>query len=337
MSFITPPKALSVSSAIRRQTQFLKRRTGATGILVGTLAGIPGARLYEAARSDLRQLGPRGRLTLATGVLRPSASVVMPRSAGSEAGHADPGRSWTAGRPFRRRWAEKGSPPRPASELAMLRRLSLALCGSVPSLEEIRRFEARPTEGRLRRLARRPARATAASPTTWPSGSPGPWSAPRTVRSSVSPPPVHRLAQRCDPGEPPLRRHRPRADRRAGPLDRSAGDQLRLRHVRPGDRASPTPERLAARVSRRSSACGIDCAQCHDHPVPALEAGRFPRPGGVLRRRLLQPARHSRRREHVPPSGPQDQGAGDVAPRVPFRPELLPALRATLASSSPPG
>src|SRR4051794_17350359 len=37
----------------------------------------------------------------------------------------------------------------PASELAVMRRLSLALTGSIPSLEEIRRFEARPSGSRL--------------------------------------------------------------------------------------------------------------------------------------------------------------------------------------------
>ncbi len=51
---------------------------------------------------------------------------------------------------FERRWAERGTRPAPpASELAVLRRLSLALTGSIPALEEIRQFEARPAEGRL--------------------------------------------------------------------------------------------------------------------------------------------------------------------------------------------
>ena len=45
---------------------------------------------------------------------------------------------------FHRRWTEqKLVPALPAPELAVMRRLSLVLCGSVPSLEEIRRFEAR--------------------------------------------------------------------------------------------------------------------------------------------------------------------------------------------------
>ena len=40
-------------------------------------------------------------------------------------------------------------PAAPAPELAVMRRLALALCGSIPSLEEIRRFEARPKDGRV--------------------------------------------------------------------------------------------------------------------------------------------------------------------------------------------
>ena len=51
---------------------------------------------------------------------------------------------------FRDRWAEqKLVPAALAPELAVMRRLSLALCGSIPSLEEVRRFEARPTDGRI--------------------------------------------------------------------------------------------------------------------------------------------------------------------------------------------
>src|SRR5262249_10270789 len=44
---------------------------------------------------------------------------------------------------FRGRWAEQELvPAAPAPELAVMRRLALALCGTVPSLEEVRRFEA---------------------------------------------------------------------------------------------------------------------------------------------------------------------------------------------------
>ena len=51
---------------------------------------------------------------------------------------------------FRKQWsAAKMTPAAPAGDLALMRRLSLALCGTVPSLEEIRRFEARPKDTRV--------------------------------------------------------------------------------------------------------------------------------------------------------------------------------------------
>ncbi|RUL84690.1 DUF1549 domain-containing protein, partial [Tautonia sociabilis] len=51
---------------------------------------------------------------------------------------------------FRGRWEREGILPAPrADDLAIMRRLSLALTGSIPSLEEIRAFEARPPDRRV--------------------------------------------------------------------------------------------------------------------------------------------------------------------------------------------
>jgi hypothetical protein len=51
---------------------------------------------------------------------------------------------------FRQEWKAKGLTPAPrAADLAVARRLSLALTGSVPSLEEIRQFEPQPDGQRL--------------------------------------------------------------------------------------------------------------------------------------------------------------------------------------------
>ena len=53
---------------------------------------------------------------------------------------------------FRKEWASKDlAPAPPASELVLMRRLSLALTGSIPSLEEIRRFERYPQAQRVDR------------------------------------------------------------------------------------------------------------------------------------------------------------------------------------------
>src|SRR4051794_20853521 len=51
---------------------------------------------------------------------------------------------------FRSEWSEDGlEPAARASDLAVLRRLALALTGAIPSLEEVRRFESLPAGRRL--------------------------------------------------------------------------------------------------------------------------------------------------------------------------------------------
>ncbi len=57
---------------------------------------------------------------------------------------------------FARAWKEAGvTPARPADDLQVLRRISLALCGTIPSLEEIREFESVAGPDRLDRWTRR--------------------------------------------------------------------------------------------------------------------------------------------------------------------------------------
>ncbi len=51
---------------------------------------------------------------------------------------------------FRERWSQAGVSPAPrADDLTIARRLSLALTGTIPSLEELRLLEAEPAESRL--------------------------------------------------------------------------------------------------------------------------------------------------------------------------------------------
>src|SRR5262245_40627140 len=51
---------------------------------------------------------------------------------------------------FRRQWAEENlQPAPPAPPVAVARRLSLALTGTIPSLQEIRQFEGQADEQRL--------------------------------------------------------------------------------------------------------------------------------------------------------------------------------------------
>src|SRR6185369_15914927 len=55
-------------------------------------------------------------------------------------------------RAFQRRWESLGvQPASRADDLAIVRRLSLGLMGTIPSLQEIRQFESLPTQGRVSR------------------------------------------------------------------------------------------------------------------------------------------------------------------------------------------
>ncbi len=125
-----------------------------------------------------------GTATLGAGL---SGRRARPGSARREAGPRPATRSAADRRRGRRRdppgmGREKAYARPAAPELAVMRRLSLALTGTVPSLEEIRRFEKRPA-GTRSTPGSTTSCAIAAPPTTWPSGWPGPSSAPRMARS----------------------------------------------------------------------------------------------------------------------------------------------------------
>src|SRR4051794_4198122 len=84
-----------------------------------------------------------------------SPRIVAPRTGPTTTDGAGPGRIdgdivARVDESFREGWSRRGLfAGRDAPELAVLRRLSLALTGTIPSLEEIRRFEAMPAGRRL--------------------------------------------------------------------------------------------------------------------------------------------------------------------------------------------
>lgn len=174
-----------------------------------------------------------------------------------------------------RGWADRGLSPTPrAPDLARMRRLSLALTGSIPSLEEIRAFEARPAEGRVswwldrllgdRRsadyLAERLARAFVGTEG-------GPFLVFRRRRF------VSWLGDE-------LARNRPYDDL---VRDLIAGKGLWTDHPSTNfvtvtldlETKAYDPERLAARVARAFLGARIDCAQCHDHPFQPWKRADF--------------------------------------------------------------
>jgi len=220
-------------------------------------------------------------------------------------------------------WAEgKLIPASPAPEMAVMRRLALALCGFVPSLEEIRRFETRPKEGRIeawlddllndRRcadyLAERFARAYVGTED-------GPfllyrrrrfiaWLSDAILENRSYDTLVRELI--ADRG---LWTDHPATNFVTVTFDPDAG--------------RPTPDRLAARIARAFLGARIDCAQCHDHPFQPWKQADFRGLaaffGGIhADLRGIRDAEN----DYKPPDHETKEPV-KVEPRVPFCPELL--------------
>jgi hypothetical protein len=228
---------------------------------------------------------------------------------------------------FRRRWTERGIVPASrAPELALMRRLGLALCGTIPSLEEIRRFEARKPEGRLeawlnellgdRRcadyLAERFARAYVGTED-------GPfllfrrrrfavWLSDAILENRPYDALVHDLIADTD-----LWTHHPATNFLTVTFDPDAG--------------RPNPERLGARVARAFLGVRLDCAQCHDHPFQRWKQADFRGLaaffGGV--HSDLLGIRDAENDYRPPDRKTKEPVSKAVAPCVPFLPELKPA------------
>jgi len=225
---------------------------------------------------------------------------------------------------FHRRWSERGLARAPAAdELTVMRRLSLVLCGSIPSLEEIRRFEATPKEGRIeawlddllhdRRcsdyLAERFARVYVGTEE-------GPFVLFRRRRFVSWLSEVILENRRYDVLVRDLI-----ADRGLW-TDRPATNFVSVTFD--PDLGRPTPERLAARVSRAFLGARIDCAQCHDHPFQHWKQADFRGLasffGGVHSDLLgIRDAANDYR-----PPDRKTREPVTVDPKVPFCPELRP-------------
>src|SRR5271166_7096105 len=267
-----------------------------------------------------------GGLALARGALRSPVST-PPREPEKKTGQADL-------RPivaeinavFERRWAERGTRPAPpASELAVLRRLSLALTGSIPALEEIRQFEARPAEGRLENwldellrdrrtadyLAERFARALVGTEdgpfvkfrrrrfTTW-------------LSDAIMENRPYDIVVRDLIADQGLWTDHPATNF----VSVTISEETEL----------PDPERLAARVSRAFLGARIDCAQCHDHPFQPWRQADF-RGLAAFFGGVYSSLRGVRDRDSTyRPLDRKTKEPVSLEPRVPFHPELLPTL-----------
>lgn len=224
-----------------------------------------------------------------------------------------------------RTWDERDVPPTTlATELTVLRRMTLALTGSVPSLEDVRRFEALPEMARRevaldrlladRRtsdyLSERLARAFVGTED-------GPFLMFRRRRFTTWLSDAIHENQRFDTTvrrlitETGLWTDHPATNFLTVTFDPEAG--------------RPDPERLAARVARAFLGVRLDCAQCHDHPFAPWKQGDFRGLAayfGAVRSDLRglrdgQAAYQPIDRKTLEPVA--------IEPRVPFRSELEPA------------
>jgi hypothetical protein len=153
-----------------------------------------------------------------------------------------------------------------APQLTVARRISLALTGTIPSLEEIRRFESWPEETRTQKwLAEILADRRSAD-----------FVAERWARATVG----------VDDGPFLLYRRRRFVSWLADELAANRPYDVIVRHliadaglwtdtpatnfitvtIQPDQETGPNANQLAARVSRAFLGIRIDCAECHDHP-----------------------------------------------------------------------
>jgi hypothetical protein len=157
-------------------------------------------------------------------------------------------------------------PAPPAPDLAVARRLSLALTGTIPSVQEIRQFEAQPAEERIQ---------------WWLTGTfqdrrYADYMAERLARTCVGtengPFIVFRRRRFVTWLSDELMRNRP-YDQVVRDLIDSDGiwtDKPAVNFItvtiEPDNKKGPDPERLAGRVTRAFLGVRLDCAHCHNHP-----------------------------------------------------------------------
>jgi hypothetical protein len=228
---------------------------------------------------------------------------------------------------FRNRWASRGVVPAArASDLAVMRRLSLGLCGTIPSLEEIRRFESLPSGARLeswlgellhdRRFAdyfaERFARAFVGTED-------GPFLVFRRRRflawlsDAIAANRPYRAIVRDLIADQGLWTDHPATNFLTVTFDQAAG--------------RPSPDRLGARVARAFLGVRLDCASCHDHPFQHWKQADFRGLaaffGGV--HSDLRGIRDADNDYRPPDRKTKEPATVAVAPCVPFLSELLRA------------
>jgi hypothetical protein len=258
----------------------------------------------------------RSRLLPAPSGSRPAARLSAPVEVPPVVAEVD--------RTLREQWDEEGLEPAPrASDLAVLRRLNLALTGAIPSLDEVRRFEARPGPGRLSGWLRGLLRDRRYAD----------YFAERLARAYVGteggPFIVYRRRRFVSWLSDELLDNRP-YDRLVRSLIASDGlwtDQPATNFVTvtyDPDRKKPDAERLAARTARAFLGVRLDCAQCHDHPFQPWKQADFQGLAAFYGQVGSGLTGIRDRRGEFETTDRKTGSPLVIAPRVPFRPELLP-------------
>jgi Protein of unknown function (DUF1549)/Protein of unknown function (DUF1553) len=227
---------------------------------------------------------------------------------------------------FRQQWASDGlKPAGPAADLAVARRLSLGLMGTVPSLEEVRQFEALPADERLAwytdhvlqdarfadYFAERLARAYVGTED-------GPFIFFRRRRF------VTWLSEQVAVNRP--------YDQIVRDLIAGEGlwtDKPNTNFVSvtvQNDKANqPDPVRLAGRVTRAFLGIRLDCAQCHNHPFAEWKQADFQGLSAFFGQTRVGFTGIRDKDGEYEVEDRKTQVKSVVAPRVPVAPELLPA------------
>jgi Protein of unknown function (DUF1549)/Protein of unknown function (DUF1553) len=222
---------------------------------------------------------------------------------------------------FRATWKEKGIAPAPrAADLTVARRLSLALTGSVPSLEEIRQLEGQSLEGWANHLlhdrryadyfADRLARAYVGTED-------GPLLLYRKRRFTSW------LSDEFHKNTPYGEIVRQMIAERGLNTDKPAVNFIAASYDEA--KQGPDAEKLAIRVTRAFLGLRIDCAQCHDHFLePAWKQTHFQSLAAFFgqTRHIITNISDGEGVYHF-----EDRvkgGTREIDPAVPFLPELLP-------------
>lgn len=225
-----------------------------------------------------------------------------------------------------RDWDERHvQPAPPADELTVARRMSLALAGTIPSLEEIRALEQQPAEQRVawhlaglledRRssdyVAERLARALVGVED-------GPFLIYRRRRF------VSWLADQLHENRPYDAIVRDVVSSSGLWTDQPATNFITVT-IKPDQKNAPDENALAARVSRAFLGVRLDCAECHDHPFRQWKQTDFQSLAAFFSQTHQS---FTGIRDEPGPLEVEERLSGKrkaVEPAVPFHRELLPA------------